>query len=180
MPLRCASVPESSSCYIQYGVRQSVLQVQHFSTGSPPSSSSSIRVHRASLSVLLVPYSSRQLHHMVDEESQEEVRRGEALRRVSGHPHRHERLQLRQDRERKDKRALISWIRRDLEVRACRSTSGRTNQLLLYNTCGCFFGVWKQVPGARSTWRAVMYTSTVSIFPLIVEAIHIYILQVYI
>lgn len=54
MSLRCASVSERSTCYIQHVVRQSVFQVQYFSTGLSLPSSSSICVHRASLPALLV------------------------------------------------------------------------------------------------------------------------------
>lgn len=50
------------------------------------------------------------------DESAEERRRVAALRAAAGHPLRCRRLQLRHDQEREEKRTLISWIRRDIEV----------------------------------------------------------------
>lgn len=57
-----------------------------------------------------------QLQQMIMAETTEEDRRAAALRFAVGHPLRIERLQLRHEKEREEKRALISWIRRDIEV----------------------------------------------------------------
>lgn len=60
--------------------------------------------------------SRRQLRHMVAEENAAEGRRYVALRREAAHPLRQERLELRFARERRAKRNLIGWVRRDIEV----------------------------------------------------------------
>ncbi|CAM9244020.1 unnamed protein product, partial [Hapterophycus canaliculatus] len=57
-----------------------------------------------------------QLQHMVMMENAEEDRRAAALRFAAGHPLRIRRLRLRHEKEREEKRALISWIRRDIEL----------------------------------------------------------------
>lgn len=50
------------------------------------------------------------------DESVEEDRRAAALCRAAGHPLRSKRLQLRHEKEREEKRTLINWIRKDIEV----------------------------------------------------------------
>ncbi|CAM9370175.1 unnamed protein product, partial [Scytosiphon promiscuus] len=57
-----------------------------------------------------------QLQHMIMAENAEEDRRAVALRFAAGHPLRIKRLQLRHEKERAEKRALIRWIRRDIEL----------------------------------------------------------------
>lgn len=90
-------------------------------------SASSANVHTLTTQSTLVRF-PRQLHQMIVEEGRDEHCREAALLRAAGHPLRRSRLQLRHDRERKDKRALIGWIRKDIEV--SRREKARHEQLL--------------------------------------------------
>lgn len=62
------------------------------------------------------PLIRSQVQQMIMDESVEEDHRAEALARAAGHPLRSKRLQLRHEQEREEKRILINWIRKDIEV----------------------------------------------------------------
>ncbi|CAN0389390.1 unnamed protein product, partial [Ectocarpus sp. 12 AP-2014] len=57
-----------------------------------------------------------QIRQMIKDECAEEACRAAALEKAGGHPLRLRRLQLQHERERQEKRTLISWIRKDTEL----------------------------------------------------------------